>query len=86
MRGEHKKRIPVPLAHLNKRVNAIIDLESRPSKKDIATLTNSTDHFNEHTALLKEVDQEIAYTITGKDELAAEIVESAATQEAIQTR
>jgi len=63
-RGEHKKSTrkgyQSHLTHLIKKVNTIIDSESWPSKEDIATLTNSTDHFNEHTTLLKEVDQEIA--------------------------
>jgi len=53
------------------------------SEKEIATLTNSIEQFNEHTMLLKEVDQKIANTITGEDDLEAEIIESAAIQEAI---
>ena len=43
----------------------------------------SIKQFNEHTALFKEVDQEIANTITDEDKLKAEIIESSATQEAI---
>lgn len=42
--------------------------------------------FNEHTALFKEVDQEIANTITHEAELKAEIIESSAIQEAILDR
>jgi len=63
------------LTRLMKKVDAIMDSESRPSEKDIATLTNSIEQFNEHIMLLKEVDQEIVNTITGEDDLEAEIIE-----------
>ena len=71
------------LTHLIKKVDAIMDSESRPSEKDFTTLTNSIEKLNECATLLKEVDQEIASTIAGEDELEAEIIESAAIQEAI---
>ena len=71
------------LTRLIKKVDAIIDSESTPNERDIATLTSSIEQFNERATLLKQVDLEIANTITGEDELEAEIVESAAIQEAI---
>jgi len=60
-----------------------MDSESRPNEKDIAALANSIEQFNECAMLLKEVDQEIANTITGEDDLEAKIIESAAIREAI---
>ena len=60
-----------------------MDSESTPSEKDFATLTSSIDQLHERAKLLQEADQEIANTITGEDELEAEIVESAAIQEMI---
>ena len=54
-----------------------------PNERDITTVTSLIEQFNERATLLKQVDLDIANTITGEDELDAEIVESAATQEAI---
>ena len=71
------------LTRLLKKVDAIMDSESTPSEKDFATLTSSIDQLHERAKLLQEADQEIANTITGEDELEAEIVESAAIQEMI---
>ena len=71
------------LTHLFKKVDAIMDSEGTPSEKDFTTLTSSIDQLHERAKLLQEADQEIANTITGEDELEAEIVESAAIQEMI---
>lgn len=83
MQENVEERYGSHLTHLIRKVDTIIDSESRPTEKDIVTLTNSMEQFNECTAFLQEVDQEIANTITGEDELEAEIIESAAIQEVI---
>ena len=71
------------LTRLIRKIDAVIDSEIRPTEKDITTLTSSIEQFNEHAAFLQEADQEIANTITGEDELEAEIIKSAAIQETI---
>ena len=47
------------LKHLIMKVDTIIDTDSRPSEKDVATLTSSVEQFNERATLLKEVHQEL---------------------------
>ena len=60
-----------------------MDSGDRPSKKDIATFTSSINQFTEQATFLTEMDQEITNTITGEDELDAEIVKCASIQETI---
>ena len=54
---------------LIRKVDAIIDSETRPCEKNNASLFNSIEQFKECATLFKEVDQEIANIITGEDEL-----------------
>jgi len=64
-------------------VDPIIDSEERLNNKQIATFTSSIAQFNKCEALLRDMDKEIVATNQGEDEVEAEIVESAAIQEAI---
>ena len=71
------------LTCLMNKVDQIVESEERLSQKQIATLRSSIEQFNERGALLRDMDTEIVATIQGENELEADIVESAAIQEAI---
>jgi len=68
------------LTHLMKKVDAIMDSESRPSEKDIAVLTN---YIMSAQCCLKKWTKRLPTQSQGEDDLEAEIIESAAIQEAI---
>ena len=65
------------------KVDQILESEERLSQRQIATLHSSIEQFSERGALLRGMDIAIVATIQGEDELEAEIVRSAAIQEAI---
>ena len=71
------------LTRLLRKVDAILDLETRPTETQIATLTSSIERLTERGTLLRELDTQIAATIETENELEAEIIEAEATQEAI---
>ena len=71
------------LMRLLRKVDAILDLETRPTETQIATLTSSIEQLTERGTLLRELDTQIAATIETENELEAEIIEAEATQEAI---
>ena len=60
-----------------------MDLETRPTKTKIATLTSSIEQLTQRGTLLCKLDAQIAATIKTENELEAEIIEAEATQEAI---
>ena len=71
------------LTRLMHKVDQILESEERLSQRQIATLHSSIEQFSEQGALLRGMDTDIVATIHGEDKLEAEIVESAAIQEAI---
>ena len=71
------------LMHLLRKVDAILDSNTRPTEAQIATLTSSIEQLTERRTLLRELDNQIAATIGTEDELEAEIIEAEATQESI---
>jgi len=72
--------------HLFKKVDTILNSDSRPNDKQTAILTNAVEQFTERATMLKQLDNEICSTIQNEDELEAKIIESAAIQEAIQDK
>ena len=74
------------LTHFLRKVDAILDSETRPTKTQIATLTSSTEQLTKLGKLLCKLDGEIATTIQTKNELEAEIIEAEATQESIRDK
>ena len=71
------------LTRLLRKVDAILDSDTRPTEAQIATLTSSIEQLTERGTLLRELDNQIAATIGTEDELEAEIIEAEATQESI---
>ena len=71
------------LACLLRKVDAILNLETRPTETQIATLTNSIEQLTELGTLLRELDAQIAATIETKNELEPEIIKAEEMQEAI---
>ena len=71
------------LTRLLRKVDAILDSETRPTETQIATLTSSVEQLTERGTLLRELDGQIAMTIQTENELEAEIIEAEATQESI---
>ena len=51
------------LTRLLRKVDAILDLETRPTETQIATLTSSIERLTERGTLLRELDTQIAATI-----------------------
>ena len=78
-----RKAYQCHLTRLLRKVNAILDLEARPTETQIATLTSSIQQLTKQGTLLCELDAQIAATIEMENELEAEIIEAEATQEAI---
>ena len=70
------------LMHLINKVEQIVESEERLSQKKITTLRSSVEQFNKRGALLRDMDKEIVATIRGENKLEADIVESAAIQDA----
>ena len=60
-----------------------MNLETRPTETQIATLTNSIEQLTELGTLLRELDAQIAATIETKNELEPEIIKAEEMQEAI---
>ena len=71
------------LTRLFRKVDAILDSDTRPTETQIAILTSSIEQLTERGTLLRELDAQIAATIETENELEAEIIEAEATQEAI---
>ena len=71
------------LTHLFRKVDAILDPETRPTETQIATLTSSIEQLTERGTLLRELDAQIAATIETENEIVVQIIESEATREAI---
>ena len=74
------------LTRLLRKVDAILDSETRSTETQIATLTSSIEQLTERGTLLRELDGQIATTIQTESELEAEIIEAEATQEAIRDK
>ena len=74
------------LTRLLRKVDAILDSETRSTETQIATLTSSIEQLTERGTLLRELDGQIATTIQTENELEAEIIEAEATQEAIRDK
>ena len=51
------------LTHLLRKVHAILDLETRPTETQNATLTSSIEQLTERGTLLHELDAQISATI-----------------------
>ena len=68
---------------LFRKVDAILDLETRPTETQITTLTSSIEQLTERGTLLRELDTQIATTIETENELEAEIIKAEAMHEAI---
>ena len=78
-----RKAYQSPLTCLLRKVNAILDLDTRPTETQIATMTNSIEQLTEQGTLLRKLDAQIAATVEMENELEAEIIKAEATQEAI---
>ena len=74
------------LTHFFKKVDTILNSDSRPNDKQTAILTSAVKQFTERATMLQQLDNEICSTIQNEDELEADTIESVAMQEAIQDK
>ena len=71
------------LTCLLRKVDTILDLETRPTETQIATLTSSIEQYTEQGTLLRELDVQITAIIEMENEIEVEIIKAEAMEEAI---
>ena len=81
---QHKKGLPISFNAPLRKVDTVLDSETRPTKMQIATQTSSIEQLTEQGRLLCKLDAQIATTIETENEFEAEIIiDAESTQEAI---
>ena len=81
---QHKKGLPISFNAPLRKVDTILDSETRPTKMQIATQTSSIEQLTEQGTLLCKLDAQIATTIETENEFEAEIIiDAESIQEAI---
>ena len=81
-RNTYRSHLTRPL----RKVDAILNSETRSTETQIATLTSSIEQLTERGTLLRKLDGQITTTIQTENELEAEIIEAEATQEFIRDK